>query len=326
MSPLALDTSKKERFDVHISVVSPIYGSPTLVPELVLRLHQTLATITESYEIVLVFDCSNDNGWEKIRQECQKDRRVKGIHLSRNFGQHYAITAGLTHTKGEWVVVMDCDLQDVPEEIPKLYAVAQDGHDTVFGQRVNRNDAFIKRFLSKAFYSIFSFFTDSKIDPSIANFGIYHHSVIQAVLNMGDHIRFFPTMVRWVGFRQTAVPVVHAARADGKSTYSFRRLFRLAAENIIAFSDKPLRLTIILGFLMSLVSFLFGCYFLLQAMLGKIAVLGFASLIVSLWFLGGTIIFILGIIGIYLGKTFDGVKGRPLFIVDETLNFDNDEL
>lgn len=160
---------------------------------------------------------------------------MKGINLSRNFGQHYAITAGLSQAKGEWVVVMDCDLQDTPEEIKNLYTKAQEGYDSVFAQRVERKDKFLKRLSSIVFYKVFSFLTDSKQDETVANFGIYHRKVVNAILSMGDSIRYFPIMAQWVGFRKGYLPIKHGARKEGKSSYSLFKLLKLASDNMIGF-------------------------------------------------------------------------------------------
>lgn len=303
-----------------ISVVSPVYGSPELIPILCQRLNESLGELTEDYEIILVFDCSPDDGWKRICEECKKDERVKGVQLSRNFGQHYAITAGLEQVSGEWVVVMDCDLQDRPEEIQNLYRKAMEGYDAVFAQRRERQDGLLKRHSSKLFYSVFSYMTDSKQDASIANFGIYHHDVVDAILSMRDKVRYFPTMAQWVGFRQTVLPVEHAGREGGETTYSWRRLFLLALDNMIAFSNKPLHLTIQLGMFLCMFSFGAGVFYLLRYLLGGITVSGFASIILSIWFLSGVIIFILGVLGIYLGRAFDQTKNRPTFIVRTTEN------
>ena len=180
---------------VHISVVSPEYKGEKMVSELVRRIKESVGTITDDFEIILVNDASPDNTWAEIEKECAADSRVKGLDLSRNFGQHYAITAGLHYAKGEWVVVMDCDLQDRPEEIPNLYKKAMEGWDIVFAQRKLRNDGFLKRTSSRMFYSVFSYLTETKQDSSVANFGIYSHKVIESVLAMKDQLRYFPTMV-----------------------------------------------------------------------------------------------------------------------------------
>ena len=304
----------------HISVVSPVYRAEKIVSELVRQLHENLATITDNYEIVLVNDASPDNSWLAVVAECEKDKRVKGINLSRNFGQHYAITAGLNFAKGEWVVVMDCDLQDRPDEIQNLYAKAQEGYDSVFAQRIERQDSFFKQLFSKIFYAIFSYLTETKQDPTVANFGIYHRTVIDAILMMNDYIRFFPTMVQWVGFRKFYLPVQHADRYEGKTSYSFKGLIRLALNNILAFSDKPLRLTVKIGFIISVFSFLLAIYNVFARFMGIIKVEGFTTTVFSIWFVGGLILVVLGVIGLYVGKTFENVKNRPIYIVKNIIN------
>lgn len=306
--------------NILISVVSPVYRAEKIVPELVKQIKGQVSNITEEYEIILINDASPDNSWHAIMSECEKDERIKGINLSRNFGQHYAITAGLHYTKGEWVVVMDCDLQDRPDEIPNLYAKAIEGFDSVFAQRVQRNDSFLKKKLSKIFYSLFSYLTDTKQDPSVANFGIYNRKVVDAILSMKDQIRFFPTMVQWVGFRKYYLPVQHSERYEGNTSYNLKSLFRLALNNIIAFSDKPLRLTVKLGFYLASISFLVGLIYFILHFIGVIKVAGFTSLFISIWFLAGVVISILGILGLYLGKMFEKVKERPTFIIQEKLN------
>jgi glycosyltransferase involved in cell wall biosynthesis len=310
--------------DVEISVVVPVYGSPELIPVLVERLQTVLGELTEHYEVVLVFDCSRDDGWDRIRAECARDVRVKGIQLSRNFGQHYAITAGLMRSAGHWVVVMDCDLQDRPEEIPNLYAKAEQGFDIVFAQRADRTDGLVKRFFSKAFYRVFSYMTESHQDPSIANFGIYRRCVIDAILSMKDKIRYFPTMAQWVGFDATVLLVSHGVREAGQSTYSWRGLFRLAFDNMMAFSDKPLRLTVRLGMLICGLTVSVSGWYFMRYMFGGITVSGYTSLILSIWFLSGVIIFTLGVFGMYLARLFDQAKDRPVFIIKQAENLDDD--
>lgn len=218
------------------------------------------------------------------------------------------------------MVVMDCDLQDKPEEIPGLLAKALEGNDLVLARRSVRMDSWLKRISSRVFYSLFSYLTDSTQDPSIANFGIYHQRVIQAILSMGDQIRFFPTMSQWVGFKRATVDVEHAARPEGGSSYTWSKMLDLAFNNIIAFSDKPLRLTVRLGLFISAAAFIMGGYFLIKYLRGEILVLGYASLILSIWFFSGLAIFILGVLGLYLGKVFEKVKSRPVYIVDKVLN------
>lgn len=293
-----------------------------MVSKLVERLKISVSTITDNFEIILVNDASPDNTWQEILSQCSLDKRVKGINLSRNFGQHYAITAGLSYAQGEWIVVMDCDLQDRPEEIPNLYHKAQEGYDSVLAQRTERSHGWLKKFGSKCFYRVFSYLTETEQDASVANFGIYNRKVIDAVLSMGDAMRYFPTQIQWVGFRKAYLPILHDERAEGKSTYNLNRLFRLAFDTIISFSDKPMRLMVQMGLLVTIVSFIVGIVFIVRYCMGLIEVMGFASLIISLWLLGGIIISLIGIVGIYLGKLFEKAKERPTFIVNDKCNIE----
>ncbi len=306
-----------------ISVISPIYGCKDTLRELHIRLEETLAKITEHFEIILVDDASPDMAWEVITALASQDSRVKGIQLSRNFGQHYAITAGLEYATGEWIVVIDCDLQDRPEEILNLYQTAKNGFDIVHGQRTRRKDNFVKKAFSRLFYSLLSFLTGLKQDSTIANFGIYHRKVVQAVCTMEDKLRYFPSMIQWVGFKKTSIPVEHDARTCGKSAYSFRRLARLSLDIMLASSDKPLRLTVKLGILIALLAFVYAILNVYRYFSGEIEVMGWTSLIISIWFLAGIIIVLIGVVGLYIGKIFDSVKNRPTFIIRETVNIDH---
>ncbi len=305
---------------IEISVVSPVYRAEDLVSTLVARICAVLDPLVARFEIILVDDGSPDNGWAEIKQACSRDSRVVGIRLSRNFGQHYAISAGLSRARGRWVVVMDCDLQDQPEEIVALYQKAREGFDIVLARRANRQDGLIKVASSRAFYGFLNYLTGVQQDATIANFGIYERKVITAINQMTESIRYFPTMVRWVGFKRTAIDVAHAARPAGKTSYNWSRLLNLALDIALSYSDKPLKLVVRAGTLVSLVGFVFAGYTVVQALRGHIVVLGYASLIVSLWLLSGLIILILGVIGLYIGKVFEGVKRRPPFIMSEIIN------
>ncbi len=303
-----------------ISIVSPVYYGENLIKELVVRLCKVLPEISNDFEIILIEDGSPDDSWGAIEDICNENNKVIGIKLSKNFGQHNAITAGLSIASGDWIVVMDCDLQDQPEEIPKLFNKTKEGFDIVFAQRIERKDKFFKKLSSKLFYKIFSYLTNTYQDSTIANFGIYSKDVINAVLSMKDKIKYFPTMVQWVGFDSVKVQVNHSLRLNGESSYSWMSLLKLASNNIIAFSDKPLQLTAKFGFGMSFISFVIGIIYLYNYITGSITVMGFTSIIITIFFLSGLIIYTLGIIGIYLGKTFEQVKERPNFVIHKKLN------
>ena len=305
-----------------LSIISPVYHGEKMVEELVTRIVASVSTITENYEIILVNDASPDRSWEQIVKQCALNPRVKGLNLSRNFGQHYAITAGLAYSKGDWVVVMDCDLQDRPEEIPNLYkkAVSED-YDIVFARRAVRHDKWLKRMSSVLHHKIYDWLSDQHTDNSIANFGIYKRCVIDEYNRMPEQARAFGSLLRHLGFRRTAIDVIHAERAEGKSSYSLRKLLKLSFDVIISNSNKPLKITIALGFIMSFFSFLLAIYNILARLLGLINVAGYTTTVFSIWFVGGLLLFVMGILGLYIGKIFDQVKGRQLYIVRDKVNF-----
>lgn len=300
----------------HISVVSPVYKAEDIIDELVRRLINELSKITHDFEIILVEDGSPDKSWLKIEENCKKDKRIKGIHFSRNFGQHQAITAGLYYSKGEWVVVMDCDLQDQPEEISKLYDKAVEGFDVVIARRHVRIDNYFKKCSAKIFYKLFDYFTDDVTDSTTANFGIYKRKVILNYNKMKEQNRVFPLFVSWMGFNTGYVDVKHAERKSGKSTYSIKTLFALATNIIISHSNKPLVLSIKFGFTLSLLSFIYGIYIIARRYIYDVPI-GWTAIMVSIFFIGGLIFSNLGMIGLYLGKVFNETKNRPLYIIKD---------
>lgn len=303
---------------VVVSVVIPVYKAEHCLQELYSRLRVALEEISPDFEIVLVEDCGGDNSWQVIEQLAAADPRVRGIQFSRNFGQHYGITAGLDICHGDWVVVMDCDLQDRPEEIPRLYHKAQEGFDIVLARRGIRQDPLIKRATSWMFYQFFSYLADIEYDGASGNFRIMSRKVVESFRLMGEQLRFFGGLVQWLGFPTASIEVAHAERFEGNSSYTFAKLWKLASETIIAYSDKPLRIGVRFGFAMAGLAFCYGMYILLRAYLYGSPIPGWNSMIVSLYFIGGIIISMLGIIGIYLGKAFDESKKRPLYLIRRT--------
>lgn len=253
-------------------------------------------------------------------KQCAVNPKVKGINLSRNFGQHYAITAGLHYAKGDWMVVMDCDLQDQPEEIPNLYKKAQDGYDIVYARRAERKDGLLKRMSSSLFHGVYNWLSGMHTDKTIANFGIYRQCVIAEYNKMPEFARSFGTLLNYLGFKTAAINVVHAERAEGKSSYSLHKLLKLTFDVMISNSNKPLRLAVELGFGMAAVSFLLALYNLIAKWIGIIQVPGYTTTVFSIWFVGGLLLFVMGVLGLYIGKIFDQVKERPLFVVRDKVN------
>ena len=303
-----------------ISVVTPVYRCEECLITLYERIKQTLETITSDYEIIMVNDASPDNSWKLIKTIAVNDSKVVGINLTKNFGQHYAITAGLDNAMGDWIVVMDCDLQDQPEEIIKLYNKALEGFDVVFGKRIKRNDSYIKKLSSKIFFSLYNYFTEANFDSSIANFCICKKEVIQNMLQLREQARSFYLFIFWTGCNIGFIDVVHARRTFGKTSYSFNKLVRFAADSLISQTNKPLRISIKFGILMAFLSILFVIYLFLKKILWGVPIMGWTSIMISIFFTGGLILANIGIVGLYIGKIFNEVKNRPLYIIKEKIN------
>lgn len=292
-----------------------------MLDELVRRITMSVTTITDEYEIILVNDQSPDDSWNVIKRICQEDKHVKGVNLSRNFGQHYAITAGLSLVQGEWIIVMDCDLQDRPEEIPNLYRKAMEGNfDIVYAQRQERQDKFLKRLSSTAFHAVFDWLSGIKSDKTIANFGIYRNQVIKEYNKMPERARAFGSLIRYLGFSVGYQPVVHAERAEGTSGYNFARLMKLAFDVMISNTNKPLKMAVQLGLVMAVFSFALALYNVFAKLFGIISVQGYTTTVFSIWFVGGILLTMMGVLGLYIDKIFDQVKGRQLFIIKEIIN------
>jgi len=311
-----------------ISIVVPVYGSDgTLVP-LYERVAAATARIPASFELIFVDDRGPGNPWEIISKLAQSDPRIIGLRLSRNFGQHSAIMAGVNLARGRWLIIMDCDLQDRPEEIPSLWAEAQKGHDVVVGRRVERMDGLLKRLSSRAFFWLLDYMTDQKSDATQSSFGIYSRKVVTAVMKMSEQPQIFPLLVRWVGFEVTPIDIEHGKRIEGKSSYTFKRKLSLAMDTIVSYSNKPLKMCVQFGFLMALVAFCYGAWLFVRYFLFDYTPAGWTSVMVSLFFLSGILLFGMGILGIYIGRIFNQVKGRPLYVIyDRTpVSFKDDSL
>lgn len=303
-----------------ISIVSPVYKAENIVEKLVFEIEKTLKSMREDYEIILVEDGGPDNSWSKINEIAKINKKVIGIKLSRNFGQYPATLAGLSVAKGDWVVLIDCDLQDQPKEIAKLFEETKKGFDVVVARRSVRKDSFTKKMSSKSYSFVFKYLTNVERDSELSNFGIYNKKVIQAMMEMKDKVQFFPLFINWVGFNRTTVEVEHAQREDGKSSYSYSKLFELAFNTITAFSNKPLKLFVIFGVFVSILSILLGIYHIIDSIKGNVPILGYSSIMVSICFFSGMMMTMIGVCGIYIGKIFDQTKDRPIYIIDKKMN------
>lgn len=303
---------------MELSVVSPCYGAPTLLRELTRQITETVRQLTDSYEIILVEDFSPDNSRDIIRELCAADSHVKGVFLSRNFGQQSALNAGYDTAKGNYVVTLDCDLQNPPAQIRDLYLKAKEGYDIVFANRRNRPDNFFMTQGSKVFNRLMGFLTDTQQDESVAEFCIMSRKVVDAMARMGDYRRYYPLMTQWVGFKTAKVDVEHAARTDGKeSSYSMKKRIELAVSTAVSFSTKSLRLIVYFGTLVTLMAIVAAIALVTKTLLLDEHVSGWVTLFVSMWFIAGIMISVMGIIAVYVGSIFDEVKKRPSYIIGE---------
>ncbi len=301
----------------YISAVVPVYKGESCFEELLRRLVSEMEIISKDYEIVFVEDCGGDGSWKLICDAAKKNPRIKGIQLSRNSGEHHALSAGLDLCDGEWVVLLACDLQDPPEVIGDLYRKAKEGFDIVVASRMNRKDSFGKILFSMIYNRLISWLADGKFDTKVANFRIVSRKVVLSFRKYRESIRSIPGIMNVMGFRATVLPIEHAERFAGKSSYNFYRSLRLALHNIIAYSDKPLKLAVYLGFFIASSSFLYGAFLILRMFVVGGTLPGWTSLIVSVFFVGGVNLSMMGVLGVYLGKVFNQVKGRPNYLISE---------
>jgi dolichol-phosphate mannosyltransferase len=305
----------------HLSVVIPLFNESTLIKDLVNRVKTNITLLTEDYEIILVDDGSQDQTWELIEIECKQEVRIKGIKFSRNFGHHYAITAGLHKSSGEWVVVMDGDLQDRPEVIPDLYKKSQAGYDVVFVSRQNRPEKIYYRIAQKIFYWSLKKLSGVDFDSRQANFSIINKKVVDAFMKFPENARFYGSTIKWLGFNRTFILADHGTRHSGKPSYTLKKRIKLALDIILSFSERPLKFAISCGLVLSSVSILLAIWIVFGNFKWGYSVIGWPSVIVSVLFSGGFILTVLGIMGIYIGRIFQEVKGRPLYIIDNNINF-----
>ena len=302
-----------------ISVVIPVYGCKKALPELYRRLTETITQLSGDYEIILVNDNCPQNSWEEIEKLCEQDKHVVGIEMARNYGQIKAITAGIDYSKGDWVIVMDCDLQDAPEEILRLYKKAQEGYDIVVCRRIKRKDPLMKRLLAGCFYKIYDVATDGRYDPSLENFSIMTRQVANEYCKMREIHRAFIMYIRWLGFRHGYLEVEHHERHSGKSSYTLRKRIAFAEEILTSQSDKLLRWIARLGFIISFLAFILAIAKIINFFVG-IVPMGYTTTFVAILLMGGLILSAIGIVGIYIGNIFMEVKRRPLYVVRSVLN------
>jgi glycosyltransferase involved in cell wall biosynthesis len=303
-----------------LSVVIPVYNESSLIEELIKRVTQNLKIITQDFEIIIVDDGSQDKTWALVEEESKKETRIKGIKFTRNFGHHYAITAGLHNSNGDWAVVMDGDLQDRPEVIPELYKKSQEGYDVVFVSRQNRPEKLYYRMAQKTFYWILRNLSGIDFDSNQANFSIINRKVVEEFKSFPENARFYGSTIKWLGFNSSSIFADHGKRFSGKPSYTLMKRFKLAADIILAFSERPLKFSIGLGITISVGSLFFACYSYFNSTGVENSIVAQSTILASIYLLSGITFTILGVIGIYVGRIFQEVKRRPLYVISKTCN------
>ncbi|MDT8305474.1 MAG: glycosyltransferase family 2 protein [Anaerolineae bacterium] len=304
-----------------ISILAPVYNEEPVLRELYRRVRDVMDELGEPWELVLVNDGSRDRSAEVIAELHEQDARVKGLSFSRNFGFQIAVTAGLDHVQGDAVILTDADLQDPPEVFPAMIARWREGYDVVYGVRASREgETWFKLVTAKIFYRLIYRITDIDIPLDTGDFRLMDRRVINVLRRMPERNRFLRGMIPWLGFRQTGVPYERRPRFAGESKFGgVRQMLPFALDAITSFSYMPLQLATYLGFSLAALSGLAIVIVILLRLLGPSSPLtGQATTLVIVLFLGGVQLISLGIIGEYLGRIYDEVKGRPLYLIDET--------
>lgn len=304
----------------HVTVVIPVLNEGSLINELVNRVNLNVQILTQDYEIIIVDDGSVDDTWTKIKRNALDDERIKGIKLSRNFGHHYAITAGIHASESDWLVVMDGDLQDRPEVIPELYKKAQEGYEVVFVSRMNRPEKLYYKVAQKLFYKLLNLFSGLDFNSKQANFSIIKKNVVNAFNLFPENSRFYVSTIKWLGFKTSFLNADHGTRFSGSPSYTLRKRIKLAMDIILAFSNKPLQIIAYLG----IVSSIFSSFLVSLLLIGKTSIFekidGAVISTVVLFVISGVILLVLGVLGIYIGNIYTQVKQRPLYVISEKVN------
>ncbi|HRN93667.1 MAG: glycosyltransferase family 2 protein [Chitinophagales bacterium] len=310
-----------------ISIVIPIYNESIILQQLYDRLVSAAPLWKEDYEIILVDDGSQDNSLEQMRKFAEANPHFRILKLSRNFGHQPAISAGIKYAKGDAVIIMDGDLQDPPEELPRFLAKWKEGYHVVYAVRTKRKEGFFKKLAYKVFYRVLARISDIEIPIDSGDFCIMDRKVVDVLnINMPENIRFVRGLRAFAGFKQIGVEYERAERAGGEVKYTFSKLMKLAIDGIFDFSTFPLRLATYLGLLISIPSFILGIFFIFHRLL-NFKVFGYspsdtpgmATLAVAMFFLGGVVLVILGVMGEYLGRIYIEVKRRPFYLVEEEI-------
>lgn len=319
--------NEEERSNVVCSVVVPAYNEEEVIEVTYSRLKEVMDSSGVTYELIFVNDGSRDRTYEILRGICNKDNNVKLLDFSRNFGHQIAITAGMDYSVGDAVVVIDADLQDPPEVILQMLDKWREGYDVVYGQRLKREgDSLFKKFTAKVFYRTLNRLTDVEIPVDTGDFRLIDRKVCDSLLQISEKNRYMRGIISWLGYKSTPVEFVRHERYAGTTKYPLKKMLKFASDAILSFSYKPLRIASIIGAIVSLVGFIYLIVVICQALFTDSTTSGWASIVAIMLFFNGIILLMLGIIGEYIGRIYDEAKGRPLYVVREAVNVDEDKV
>ena len=321
MRPLAAHASQRDAVD--LAVILPLYNNLDTLEDLLRRLRETLGAITPRFEIILVDDRGPEPVWPPLLKEAEQDTRIKLVRLSRNFGQHPAITAGIDAAHANWYVVMDADLQDQPEAIKTLWETAHDGSfDVVVARRVSQDLGNRRRLGSRVFNRALATLADIPSSSEIGNFRIMNDKVVSTFREYDESMRLFPALMSHVGFSIGYADIPRPSRAAGESAYTFKKLFVLGADAIVSNSFKPMIYLASFGFIVSFLAVIMAAVLVIRKVFFGISVDGWASLMTAITLFSGVQIFVVSFVGIYIGKVFFEVKKRPHYIIESVVNLD----
>lgn len=307
-----------------LSLVIPMHDEAEVLEVLFQRLDATVGQLGLSLEIVCVDDGSRDDTWALMRARAATDPRVRLVGLSRNFGKEAALTAGLDVARGDLVVPLDADLQDPPELIAEFVALWEQGYDVVYGVRSDRSsDSRAKRWTAGAFYRLFNFVAEREIPESTGDFRLMDRAVVEALKTLPERNRFMKGLFAWVGFRQVGVSYVRPERAAGTSSFPYRRLFRFALDGMTSFSTAPLRIWTVVGVTSALIALLAAASIVIRVLVVGRDVPGYASLMVAILFAFALQMIALGVLGEYIGRMYQEVKGRPIYLIRDRVGFED---
>jgi len=311
---------------VKISVVVPLYNEEENIDALFRRLLAVLEALNTSYEIVCVNDGSRDNTLKNLLEYHQRYPQIKVVNLSRNFGKDTAMSAGIDYSQGMAVIPIDADLQDPPELIAEMIEKWQQGYDVVYAsRRVRIGESWFKRFSAEGFYQVINKLSRVSIPPNTGDFRLIDRRVVESIKKMPERQRFMKGIFAWVGYKQTSILFDREPRYQGQTKWNYWKLWDFAIDGITSFSFLPLKVWTYVGLIIALVSLVYASFLILRTIILGIDVPGYASLMVAILFLGGIQLLTLGIIGEYIGRVYEEVKGRPLYLVRDCYGFENRE-